>query len=77
MADMYGVRPVTHTRFCVGCDGMAVTTGICGPTNICDGCAATLTAFIRSEPARNFAQNCGSRCPGRSVVWSAHRPAEE
>src|ERR1700749_1148740 len=55
MADnMYGARPVTHTRFCTGCDGMAVTTGICGPTNICTDCTASLTAFIRGEPGAEF-----------------------
>jgi len=50
----YGARPVTHTRFCTGCDGMAVTTGICGPTSICDDCAASLSAFIRGEPGAEF-----------------------
>jgi hypothetical protein len=50
----YGARPATHTRFCGGCDGLAVTTGICGPTNICDECAASLAAFILGEPGAKF-----------------------
>jgi hypothetical protein len=54
MADMYGARPVTHTRFCAGCDGLAITAGICGPVNICDECTASLTAFIRGEPGAEF-----------------------
>jgi hypothetical protein len=61
---MYDVKPTRHVRRCGRCGGAAVTTGICGPTNICDACADKLLAIIWGKhwPAiRDHTRNHGRR----------------
>jgi hypothetical protein len=69
----YRIAPVTHTRFCRGCDGLAVTTGECGPVSICDECAASLTAFICGEPGAVFRPELRFPLAGASPVSCENR----
>lgn len=39
----------TWTREC-GCGAQVTVTGVAGPSNMCDGCAGALVAFIHGEP---------------------------
>ena len=50
----FQASPVTYTRPCSGCDGLAVVASTCGPAHICDSCAGLLIAFIFGRPGAEF-----------------------